>query len=295
MNEEQERKWCVYKHTNKINGKVYIGQTCLKITDRWLHGKGYVGCTYFYNAIQKYGWDNFEHEILFENLTKEKANELEKQMIKDYNSMDKEYGYNLMSGGVYSQPCDETKEKMRKAHSGKNNHFYGKHHTKESIEKIRQKKLGSKLSEETKAKISKGNKGKIVSEETRRKIGETHKGLPGFWKGKHLPEETKQKIREAQKGEKSHNWGKQRTDEEKQKISQRLKGHPVSKETREKISKAHSMPVRCIETGIVYYGISEAARQLGGSSGNLVAHLKGRQKTFCGYHWEYVEGESVCD
>mgnify|MGYP002658749408 CR=1 FL=1 len=56
--------YCVYKHTNKINGKVYIGQSS-NIKERWSRkGTCYKGCTYFYNAIQKYGWDNFEHIIL---------------------------------------------------------------------------------------------------------------------------------------------------------------------------------------------------------------------------------------
>ena len=63
--------YCVYKHTNKINGKVYIGQS-MNPKDRWSRqGHQYKGCTYFYNAIQKYGWNNFIHEILIDNLTQE--------------------------------------------------------------------------------------------------------------------------------------------------------------------------------------------------------------------------------
>lgn len=56
--------YCVYAHINKVNGKIYIGQTCRKPEYRWNDGKGYKECTYFYNAIEKYGWDNFDHEIL---------------------------------------------------------------------------------------------------------------------------------------------------------------------------------------------------------------------------------------
>ena len=65
-----ERIYTVYRHTNKMNGKRYIGITKQKPERRWQNGYGYVG-TYFGNAISKYGWDAFEHEILFEGFTKE--------------------------------------------------------------------------------------------------------------------------------------------------------------------------------------------------------------------------------
>ena len=63
--------WCVYKHTNKTNGKVYIGKTCRKPEYRWNEGKGYIYQRHFWNAINKYGWDNFEHEILIKDLDAE--------------------------------------------------------------------------------------------------------------------------------------------------------------------------------------------------------------------------------
>ena len=59
----------IYMHKNKINGKVYIGQTCTSLEERFgKNGIRYKGSTYFYNAIQKYGWDNFEHIILEDNI-----------------------------------------------------------------------------------------------------------------------------------------------------------------------------------------------------------------------------------
>ena len=91
--------YCVYKHTNKINGKVYIGQSS-NIKERWSRkGTCYKGCTYFYNAIQKYGWDNFEHIILKDSLSLEEANYWEEYYIKQYNSTDNNFGYNLSLGG----------------------------------------------------------------------------------------------------------------------------------------------------------------------------------------------------
>ena len=95
--------WTVYKHTNKINGKSYIGITSRKPEDRW----GTNGYKYqsqkskylcFSKAIQKYGWDNFTHEILFTGLTKEDACKKEKELISFYNSKAPS-GYNLTDGG----------------------------------------------------------------------------------------------------------------------------------------------------------------------------------------------------
>ncbi len=91
--------WKIYKHTNKINGKCYIGQTCRKnLNERWNNGKGYNG-TVFAKAIEKYGWDNFEHEIIEDNiLTQEEANEREQYWIEYYGSYG-ENGYNMTRGG----------------------------------------------------------------------------------------------------------------------------------------------------------------------------------------------------
>ena len=93
---------CVYMHRNKINGKVYIGKTDGPIKVRWGKGKPYKGCPFFYHAIQKYGWDNFEHIILLDGLTKDQANEFERMFIYAYDSTNKGKGYNIQEGGTYS-------------------------------------------------------------------------------------------------------------------------------------------------------------------------------------------------
>lgn len=85
-----------------MNGKIYIGITGRKPEDRWQNGKGYKYNTHFWNAIQKYGWDGFEHVILNNNLTKEEARLKEIEYIKLYNTTNQDKGYNLKRGGDLS-------------------------------------------------------------------------------------------------------------------------------------------------------------------------------------------------
>ena len=95
-----ERKWLVYCHTNKINNKKYFGITCKTTKKRWgKDGYNYSTSPYFYNAIKKHGWDNFEHEILHTNLSEQEAKEYEKKYISEFNTNDRIYGYNRTAGG----------------------------------------------------------------------------------------------------------------------------------------------------------------------------------------------------
>ena len=108
-----EKLWCIYKHTLP-DGRCYIGQTC-DIMARW-KPSAYKNCIKFYSAIQIYGWENFSHEVLIDNLTLEEANHLEEEYIKKYNSI--ENGFNLISGGENKLHSQETKDKMSKTRKG---------------------------------------------------------------------------------------------------------------------------------------------------------------------------------
>ena len=94
-----EKKYMVYCHTNKVNGKKYVGMTCQRPESRWSKGKGYVGCRYFSRAIQKYGWEGFTHEILVDSLSFDEACTAEKRFIKELRSLYCENGYNIDDGG----------------------------------------------------------------------------------------------------------------------------------------------------------------------------------------------------
>lgn len=97
---KQDKIYCVYKHTNKFNGKVYIGITSQQLEKRWKNGYGYESNEYFYRAIQKYGWnEGFEHEVIAYGLTKEQACAIEVELIKVYDSTNSDKGYNFSSGG----------------------------------------------------------------------------------------------------------------------------------------------------------------------------------------------------
>ena len=83
----EKQNYYLYCHTNKINGKKYIGISKQLPSHRWQNGKGYKGCSKFERAIKKYGWENFQHEILFKNLTKQEASDLEQQYIEQYDTV----------------------------------------------------------------------------------------------------------------------------------------------------------------------------------------------------------------
>ena len=109
--------YSVYKHTSP-KGKVYIGITSMNPLKRWNNGRGYKHNSYFYSAIQKYGWENIKHEILFDNLTKEEAEQKEIELIAKYKSNQRGYGYNLTSGGETCVVCIESRKKMSDSHKG---------------------------------------------------------------------------------------------------------------------------------------------------------------------------------
>jgi hypothetical protein len=94
----EDKTWTIYKHTNKVNGKSYIGQTRQNVHNRWRGGYGYVTAPKFWSAIVQYGWDNFTHEILEAHITSQtEANQREKYWIDYYNTCANGYNY---CGGV---------------------------------------------------------------------------------------------------------------------------------------------------------------------------------------------------
>lgn len=215
--------WIVYEHVNKKNGFRYIGITHNNPKYRWgYRGHKYNDSPKFWRAIKKYGWDNFEHNILFENLTEQEAKEKEKELICINKKL--KISYNISDGGDGVPGI-----------TGWNK---GKHLSEEHKRKISESSIGKPcwnkgghLSEEHKRKIGDANKGKPMKPEVKEKLLKFHKGMP-------LSEETKRKISKTNKGKK---YGPL-SDEHRKKISVANKGKkrkPLSEETKRKISESH--------------------------------------------------------
>lgn len=306
MNKEKE--YCVYKHTTP-NGKVYIGQTCKKPTERWANGYGYKN-QMFYNAIEKYGWNNIKHEILFEGLTKEEADQKEIELIAYYDSTNPNKGYNIAFGGATTtgvKCSEETKKKISDAHRGKKR-------SEESKIKQSQTLMGHFCSEETRSKIGEANSRRVWSEESKKKLSEHFKGKP-------ISEEHKEKIRNYLK---LHAPNKRQIicietniiyeslseAERKTNISRRVIGRVCSgdgvtaggfhwcylDEYDENLyviknPKTTNKPksVICIETGIVYESISEASRRTNVSKTGILKVCKDEQDTAGKLHWMYYD------
>ena len=146
INEDTElmhlEEWKVYKHTSPSN-KVYIGITHQKPEERWRGGKGYQYNYHFWNAIQKYGWDNFDHEIIAEGLTEEEATKMEKKLVAQYNSASKYYGYNIAEGGHVLSKESRAKIGRTRREKGIPSPNKGKKHSAETRAKISAAKMGT--------------------------------------------------------------------------------------------------------------------------------------------------------
>ena len=169
----KNKRYCVYKHTSP-SGKIYIGVTIKKPEYRWNHGRGYKNQPYFWNAIKKYGWENFKHEILYTNLTRYKASKLEHKLVEELKANKPEFGYNLNDGGIYNYSSEYLSKKQKERFSalrqneaawndfcksqvrlGSQNAMYGKHHSEETKRKISE---NQNLSEEGRHNIAKATK-----------------------------------------------------------------------------------------------------------------------------------------
>ena len=193
----------VYKITNTVNNKAYIGISIHepekgRIKDH-LSGRGN---RVIANAVKKYGKDAFTYEILEANVFDEFLPDLEVAYIANFNTV-APHGYNLTYGGSHSIPSENTRRKMSKSRKGEKNSFYGKRHSEETLRKLSDAKKGE----------NNPNFNRTFSEEHRRKLSRTLKGN-------------------------RNSAGSTRSEEHRRKLSRTLKGRTFSEEHRRKLSKA---------------------------------------------------------
>ena len=225
----------IYKITNTVSGKAYIGQTIHDAVKsriyRHLNGHSR-GSQLVKRAIKKYGKDAFTYEILHDGIIPEFLDTLEIEAIEKFNTVAPN-GYNLTTGGGGGSPSEETRRKISKSLKGKKQGPHSEEHRR----KIGLAHKGKKLSHEHRKKLSEAsigrtapNKGKPHSEEARLKMSEAKKGNT-VWLGRKHTNEARRKISEAKKGKKL-------SEEHRRKISEGQKGKKISEKHRRKISEA---------------------------------------------------------
>ena len=162
----------IYKVTNKINNKVYIGQTVRSFdrrkTEHLRQAKNkHRSCAYFHSALLKYGFDSFVWEVIFESDCQVELDSKEIEFISYYNSYG-DGGYNLCLGGSNNNGYKRSEQTVEKMRNFK--------HSEKTKEEARQRMLGTKVKEETKEKLRQINLGKKHSEKTKEKMSISNKG-----------------------------------------------------------------------------------------------------------------------
>lgn len=172
-----EQQYYVYLHQNKINNKKYYGITSEKRPEeRWR--KGYHHSKHFQSAIEKYGWGNFDHIVLYQGLSKQEAEQQEQFLIAKDDTTDPKKGYNLTSGGGAGvfRHSEESKKLMSEHTKGELNPMYGKHHSEETKAKI-SKALQSHPNTSKKVLCVKTKKIYNSTREAERLTGINHNGI----------------------------------------------------------------------------------------------------------------------
>lgn len=181
-----ETYYTIYKTTNNINGKFYIGKHITDNPNDTYLGSGVA----LIKAIKKYGKDNFSKEVLYIFNSEDEMNLKEKEIVTEsFYKDDKTYNIGLGGEG--------------------GSHFKGKKHTDEMKRALSEKMTGRKLTDEQKIKVSEANKKRKLSEETKKKLSEKAKGrfisqeardkISNSLKGRRLTSEQKSKISDAAK------------------------------------------------------------------------------------------------
>lgn len=240
----------VYKYTNLIDGKVYIGQTCQTLRARaGSNGINYCQNPRFFKAIEEFGWDNFKGEIILDNLNHFQADYYESYYINLHKSTDETFGYNI-SDGAHTPIADCVREVLSEKAKERykdptKNPMYGKKHSEETLKKMSEAKQGKKNP----------MYGVSQSKETIEKRKKTNE-MRGYTYN-------------------THKW----TNEERAMASKRFK----------EVAKRWAKPIMCLEDGLSFESITDAAKHYGCSESVIGDYLKGKQRSCAGgRHFKYI-------
>lgn len=248
--ENDMRSYRIYMYTNKVNNKIYIGQTRNTLEFRARNGHNYHGSRYFDHAIKKYGWENFVPVILEDGLNHDEACEREKYYIKLYDSQNPDIGYNISEGGESTTDSAETRALISRNAKERykdptKNPMYGRHHTDEAKRKIGEK---SRL----RCGPLNPNYRRVKSQEEVQRMSAITKRLiasdPDKWAAHY------RRLGDIALG-----------------------------------NKYRAKRVRRIEDGKEWESAADAANEIGVCKASICDQLKGRSHTCHGYHFEYVE------
>lgn len=240
--------YCVYKHTSP-SGKVYIGITRQAEAKRWKNGLGYKSSPHFWNAIQKYGWHSFVHDVLLRDLSEEEACRAEQELIAKYRATDARFGYNDKSGGqVGSHLNDDAKKKISDA----NRQYYKLHPEK-------RKELADKA------------RARVRSDDARQKLSLSKKGKPipvdDEWRAKMIAGTRRRYQEDVQLREKA--------------TARCIRNGMSQRKAVEQLNDDGNVIAR-------YESGKEAGRQTGISDGNIIRCCRGNAKHAGGYRWRFA-------
>ena len=260
MEKQKEIYGIIYVIRNKVNNKLYIGQTTEKrgFNGRY-HFKGssiekvykyHKGCkdknksynAHLLNSIEKYGFGAFEVDEEFDvAYSQEELNKLEYMYIEIYQCRNSDCGYNNRYGGNNGKLSEEHKNKISEGNSGENNGMYGRH------------------------------------------------GILNPFYGKHHTEETKRRISEANSGENSYWYGKTRSEEVRLKISENTKG----RKGKTGLDNPKSKPVYCYELKEIRESGKQWEKELGIDSTNIFKCCDGVFSQIKGFHFRYATKDEI--
>lgn len=322
---EETRLWVVYVHINRFNGKAYVGITSREPEKRWgCNGLGYKPDKgenpnrHFWNAIQKYGWDNFSHKIIEENLTEDEANEFEAYYIEKFDSYNNGYNSTRGGGGVSGMHhSPETKKRMSESRKGKK-------HSKEWCERIRNSQICKRpvICLETQVIYNSPSECAIKLELNYITLLAVCRGVLLSTNGLHFQyaEEPIKTIDEIENSRlmssqaravkcletgafyKSINDCAAKTGNDRRNIQRACKMYIAAQgyhykfadddttleQVNERNIKHSTRKIRCVETSMIFNSLKECADFFGlKSAANISSVCNGRQKTYKGFHLEY--------